>query len=399
MLLIALVLMTTVPACGTLTPPGPDTLQTIVFINDGNIWQIAGKDPPKQLTTGGNANHVRISSDGQKVAFTTFDSATLSAELRVVDSDGGGETVLLSQAQLDSLYPPDAAIHHAPYDLAFIPGTQILLFTTMDVLEAPGLFLHEDVVQVDAENGAFSILLDPGDGGTFAISPDGRKLAISRPASISLANVDGSDLLPDVLTYPEVPTDSELIYRAAPVWAPDSNELGVAIPSPIPFGPGVSGTIWRIPSDGETPTELATIEGKFFSLTSTAPFLSSDLLKVAFFHETTSFNVFDLYIANSDGTEGTLYATDVTSWQGWAPDNQHFVYTTGAMDLQLGLVGTPPVALGAGRDLRWMSDNSFLYLSGVVESWALMQGQLGSDRTPLVELAGDVIWIDYDFTP
>ncbi|MGD8554287.1 MAG: hypothetical protein PVJ32_02525, partial [Anaerolineales bacterium] len=90
-LLVALVLMTTVPACGTPTPPGPDTPQAIVFIDDGNIWWIAGTKPPQQLTPGGNANHVRISSDGQKVAFTTFDSATLSAELRVVDSDGGGE--------------------------------------------------------------------------------------------------------------------------------------------------------------------------------------------------------------------------------------------------------------------------------------------------------------------
>jgi hypothetical protein len=69
------------------------------------------------------------------------------------------------------------------------------------------------------------------------------------------------------------------------------------------------------------------------------------------------------------------------------------------MDLQLGLVGNPPTALGAGRDLRWMTDDSFLYLSGAVESWTLMKGQLGGDPTPLVELTGDLIWIDYDFVP
>ena len=89
-------------------------------------------------------------------------------------------------------------------------------------------------------------------------------MAISRPTSISFANVDGSGYLPDVHTFPNVITYSEFLWGPPVRWASDSASVGLAMPGEEPFLPTSYGDMWIIPADGSPATLLGTIIGKFY---------------------------------------------------------------------------------------------------------------------------------------
>jgi hypothetical protein len=370
---------------------------TIAYTNGGNVWFIEGTNPPIQLTSGGNADDVSISDDGQRVAFTTYDNMTGNTELRVVHSDGTGETVLLSQAQLDALYPLGDALHNLLHRRAFMPCTHNLLFNTRATFEGPGLATHDNVLLIDVDSATLTTLLNPGDGGDFTVSPDHAQIAISRPDSISLVNADGTNLRPDLLTITPVITYSEYMWSPYLRWAPGSAAVGLAMPSEDPFAPGISGTIWRIPADGSPPVALATIAGEFFFTQTRYTAISPDFAKVAFERDTATPNIMELYIANVDGTGETLYDTGNISWWNWNPDSTNFVYRTDTGDLRLGRLGAGPMTLGNGTNLRWVNTTRYLYLTGSYGSWTLKLGTLGGADTTLASPAGD--FVAYDFAP
>ena len=386
------------PILPTITPTSPPpSMLRIVYTNGGNIWLIEGANPPTQLTSSGGADQVLISSDGMKVAFIRRVPIDGQAEIRSVNIDGSGETTLLGPAQFDALYPLGAFLHHDLSSIAFVPGTHDLMFNTRAIAEGPGLLKHDDLLLLDADTGILTTLLSPGSGGDFLLAPDGSQVAIITPTGIGLVNSDGTNLRPNLVTYAPVITYSEFQYYAQPVWTPDSGALSVVIPSPEPFAPTTTGTIWRIPADGGSPMNMGTIAGDFyFSQSPGSCLLSSDLTRVAFLRDTATTNIQDLYLADANGSGETLYATGDIQWVGWSPDNIHFIYSLSSpMSLHLGVDSGSPTPIGSCSQLKWIDSTRFLCLSGNYGAWTLMRGEIGGDLTSIVSPSGN--FVSYNF--
>jgi len=313
-----------------------------------------------------------------------------------VNSDGSGDSLLMGPADFDALYPLEGALHHDLSEFEFIPGTHLLLVNTRSIFEGPGLAKHDDLLRIDADSLARTMLLAPGTGGDFTASPDGRYLALTRPDTVEIRLADGSPSGSGVIPYSPVITYSEYAYYAQPVWSADSAGVAVAIPSPDPFAPAPTGSIWRLPTGGSAAL-AGTIAGQFFFFgTGTEPLLAPDLARAAFTRSTTTPNVLSLNIAAADGTGEVLVGTGGVAWAGWAPDAVHFAFSLGdPLSLQLGDVSGAISPLLTGIDVRWFSPTEFLYLSGSMGAWTLQRGRLGAPSTPLASPGGD--FIDYAF--
>jgi hypothetical protein len=390
-------------ATPTATPDVPPAIPTvtpsplrIVYTNGGNVWLIEDIQPPVQLTHTGDAVQVLISSDGMKVVFIRQIAPDTPSEIRSINIDGSGELLLMAPADFNALYTDAMFLYNDFSSIDFVPGTHALMLNTRTIAEGPGLLKFNDLLLLDVDTGLMTTLFPAELGGDFTLSPDGSQTTLTLPTTIGLVNSDGSNLVPNILSYDPVLTYSEFQYYVQPVWKPDSSAFGIAIPSADPLSPASTGSIWRIPSDGSSAMELGTILGDFyFPQVFGAPLLSNNLNRVAFLRETATPNVYDLYLANADGSAQVIYANGDIQWKGWAPDGVHFVYSFGGpFNLQLGVDGGLPSPLGSCIDLKWVDERMFLCLSGSMGSWTLMQGGISSSLSPIVSPAGDFVAFD-----
>ncbi len=377
--------------------PTPEPLLRIAYTDGNNVWFYQAGMAPRQVTTSGGVYGVRLSDDGAWVAFLRRETGSDHGELRAVRTDGSGETVLLTPAALDAFYPP--APHVIGTDVSsmdFIAGTHTLVFNTYAIPEVIGLMNHDDLWAIDVDSGILTSLLPAGSGGDFAISPDGAQIVVVRPDSISLIDVDGSNLRPGLLTFPHVITYSEFLYYPPAVWAADSSAVGFLIPSEDPLGASVSGSVWRIPANGGAPVRLGTINGDCYFPSFGGPLIAPDLARVAFTRPTGTPNVETLFITNADGSGEMSYATGDVEWEGWSPDGMHFAYRLdGPMNLYLGTVGAAPSSLPSGMSLEWVNAAQYLYLTGSGTSWTLMLGSTSGISIPLASLSSPSMAFDF----
>ncbi len=379
------------------TPSGSEGLR-IAYTSGGNVWIIVGENPPRQLSHTQHADRVLLSSDGAVVAYTHNDVDADVFELRVVNADGSGDRLILDQAAFDTLYPPDSAHHFLPSQMTFLSGTHRLLFNTQAAFEGPGSIKNDDVLSIDVDTESLKRLLAPGSGGDFYPSPDGTKLAIIRADSIGLADSDGSNLHPNLLTFTMVMTYSEFTFYPEPVWSPDSSHFAVVIPSEDPLAPNPTSTVWILSVDGSPPAQTAFINGQsFFPQAFGAPVIAPDLSKIAFMRSGSEQNEGHLVIADEDGSGEIVYSTGNLRWIGWSPDSSAFVYSVGPKDLKLGATGEPPLPLGTGTQFRWVNSEDYLFLTGNRGDWALMIGSVRAAVEEIVRPVGD--YIAYDFMP
>src|SRR3972149_1914157 len=188
----------------------------LAYTDGGNVAFLAGAGPASHLTAGGGIEQVRLSDDGRRIAYTRRAVLDQPVELRAVNSDGSGDALLMSPADFDALYPLAGALHHDLYKFEFIPGTHTLLINTRSIFEGPGLATHADLLRIDSDTLARTMLLAPATGGDFTISPDGRYLALVRPDTIEIRLADGSPSGSGVITYEPVTTYSDYAHYAQP---------------------------------------------------------------------------------------------------------------------------------------------------------------------------------------
>jgi hypothetical protein len=368
----------------------------VVYTSDQNAWITGEAGPPLRLSDSGDVYDVRITSDGSLVVYARRPALDGPTELWSVGADGTDPRQLLAAADWNSLYDPADFRFNDLGRMDFIPGTHLLLLNTRAVPEGPGLFLYDDLLRLDADSGALERLLAPGEGGGFLPSPDGKKVALIRPTSIGIVNADGGEPHQECITYPTVITYSEYLYYPKPVWSDDSSRLGVALPSPDPLAPGLSGTIWDIEAEPCVGRPLGTLAGDFFFSQFSAPSLSPDLRQVAFARPGEDPTRVDLLTAAADGSGQEVFAAGNLSWQGWAPDSDRFVYTEEATtDLMLGQRGQVPMPLATGHDLRWISETAYLFLSRIEGGWALMRGMLPGPASMLATASGETVAYDF----
>lgn len=372
---------------------GSETLK-IAYINGGDVWYLEESGAPRQLTTGGMIVEVVISSDGRWVTYEWQDPARALSELRAVSTDTGEERVLLSQSDLDSLYPLEDALHIAPSKFEFLPGSHTLLLNTHQIFEGPGLVKNDDLWTIEVESGIHTQMLEPGQGGDFVVSPDGESLALVKPTSIGFVRTDGTGLIPNRLTFPFVITYSEYAYYPIPVWSGESDEVAILIPAEDPFVED-SARVWLVPTSAEPASPLLDLSDfSYFRNSGSPPLISPDLSMVGWLYDSGGSST-DLRLAAIDGSMNITYESGSLSWLGWNPNSQDFVYGSVPKNLFLGQVGAPTQGIGFGGQLRWVDQDRYFYLDELTTTHRFVLADLRGGSAVLDEIAGDTF--DYDF--
>lgn len=263
--------LTSVPTQESATAsPTPSTEQALVvaFVKDGNIqvWdEMTGQS--QTIVNAGDVITVTMSDDGQVIAFLRRSRAQLAenewfeqSALWAVDRNGGNPRELVSAeslrqrlnvAQRDSTNIPQ---------MEWIPGTHRLLFSGWKYLvqaEGESHAIPEGLYLVDTDTLTDTQLIPAGNYLHFAVSPDGQQIALMSFTGLSFMNVDGSNIRSDALPYPQVGQAAPLFPTG--VWTQDSRAFVMtgSFESDPRFN--INFTVWRVPVDGSSPVELATI--------------------------------------------------------------------------------------------------------------------------------------------
>ena len=352
-----------IPATPTPTPyptPVVSGLQ-VFFVKGDNLWQSQDDGPVTPLAPAGKAYNPALSSDGKVVAFLR-PTGDQHYELWAVDTGGDNERRLVSSEIMDTL-DQDKQSENArginPFQFAWVPGTHTLMFNTVEIIEGPGVLLLDDLRLVDADSLAFSTLLPAGEGGGFVFSPDAKQIALLTRHAISLIDVNGENLRPNLLTYSLISTYSEYPYYPSPVWLPDASALLVVIPPTEPLAePRLPSALWKIPADGSPAVRLV----DFLTVPPFAeePAFSPDVQRLAYLRETgePAENLRQLYLMNSDGAGETLiHSAVMLDFVSWSPDSRHFLFTVGEnQETMLGSVDASftPLKFGeTGASVSW----------------------------------------------
>lgn len=374
---------TSEPQAG-LIPTATSGMQVLAYLLvDENLWIYQDGGEPRPMTSSGDVRTISAAHDGAWVAFVRS-ADQLHYSLWAVRADGSGERELVSAAEFDAIPRPPEAIALSVGEMQWVPGAQMLAFSTRPFFEGPGPASSEDLWLVNVETGERRQLLAPGEGGSFTFSPDGQQIALARADAISLINRDGSNRRERVLTYPPVQTYSEWIYYPDVRWAADSSALRVVIPPEAALErPEEPATIWSIPVDGSAPRQLSSVVARPL----TYPQLSPDGTQVAYLRAAggqAETNRNELHIASADGDQDVLYLTnDLLMFEGWAPDSQQFVFSVPVdpVRIYLGRVGETPQALNDTPNMlnvQWLDEDRFLFVTRTMESVELRQGSAGT---------------------
>jgi len=394
------------PTLAPTLPPAPQPLR-VAYVKDNNAWIWTEGVGAMSLTASGGIQDVRISDDGQVVAYVR-EIIPFRPEILAINSDGSGERILVSSADFLATYsgsPGDAPSGIGVYHMGWKPGSHALYYNTRPLFEGPGLGSYDDLRTVNADTLAKATLFNPGEGGMFYFSPDGDQLAIVTPTSISLADADGSNLRPNVLTFGSVITYSEYLYYPHPVWAADSSALRVAIPPADPMLVPLNPTgLWYIPTDGSPAVFSGNILALPFAWPDTA--ISPDLGRVGYAMPVgiPTDNLRELHLANADTTGDTVYiGGESAEFIGWLPNSTQFVFVVrgsgAARGTHVGSVGGGYTTLSTDptlmRDITWVDNTHFLYLWNNSGAWELRYNELGGVGSTLLDTGQ--IW-SYDYS-
>ncbi len=397
-----------------------------------NVWLWKeGEAEAVPLTKDGGVGDVRISDDGEIVAFTRGDGLWM---VRASGADEGSPTEerqLVSAEDFAAMEARDPELEVALNRFEWIPGTHILAFNTQLRMEI-GLVLNDDLHLVDADTLERTALLPPGEGGEFTYSPDGRQIAIVTAGLITLVDTDGSNRR-EVLTYTPVATHSEVRYYARPVWAADSSALRVVIPPVDPLTqPSADASVWHINTDGRPATLLRHIPMAQLSWSA----FSSDLRYIAHLYMEPSGQaprsellITDLELdatityfprtggeagATSPDDETIVYSPMAGEIYGWAPGPAHvdgerlfaFLAQTDPelpFQAQIGQLGGDLVpAYGEAEvviDVRWVDADRYLFLAQGARGWTILLGEIGGPVTGVAGVAGSMPAYDFAAPP
>ena len=228
----------------TLTPE-PTTLR-VVYSRAGEIWIWNQGGQPLKLSNTGIDVQPRISSDGKIVVFAR------NNELYAINPDGSGLRKIVSKEYLSEYRPANHKWIWADcYE--WMLDTHILYFTTMIQLADEGVPLYQfDLHRVNVDTGEVSIVLSAGEGGIPYFSPNGQSLAVARPDSISIANVDGSDWR-NALSFEQVVGSDNWTFIPVLVPLPDGSGFRLVVPAHDSLSdPDELSEFWHIPLHEES---------------------------------------------------------------------------------------------------------------------------------------------------
>jgi dipeptidyl aminopeptidase/acylaminoacyl peptidase len=342
---------------GTNVPLPPASNLVVVYVSEGNLWLWRENGVPEQLTSAGQDDNPRISSDGQVVVFTRGN------ELLAIDTDGSSERKIVTQAYLDS-FKTTGVVSVRPRRYEFIPGSHRLLFDIIGLGDAFP-YTYYDLHLVDADSPVPARIRGENEGGgLWAFSPDGQWLAIAAADSLRLMRPDGSDYRV-LFKFKLISTYSEWFYFPPLVWMRDSSGLYTVIPAAAALdNPDEPSRFYFIPLKGD-PARLA--EFKAAPVWISMPQISPDGSRVAYMRQ--SGENLELHVIDASTSDRLFTSAPAASFGllGWNPNSKDFTYfNTSTNNVWIARFDSPAVPLGDTPELtslRWINDRRFLFIN------------------------------------
>jgi len=375
----------------------------------GNLFVENAGEAPLQLTHSGDNSHFLFSEDGERLIFfhkhdPLYFDLFPAMDIYSIRIDGTQEKLLVSNNLLESLGFGYNEFTRS-ISLTYVPGSQQALFSTVQSNEQLATLwpYHDntkrnlDLISVNIVTGELKILLPPGKGGNFVISPDGRMVAVQASGHIDVIDIDGRMIHQNLVTYTPT-TPHELTPDM--FWMEDSAELLVTLPIDpvyqytraectqdvaarglwrytIKEGAGVQ-TLLTPPPIGES-----NYFGYFVSFS-----VSPDGNWILYEYYESPGCLTDetvtpgRYLGNLREGTARLYASHSSPL--WSSDSKHFVYEVwkqGFQGLFLGSVDEPPVFLDVSKDylLGWADPTHYMAYYLVDGSIVGMLGEIGGE--------------------
>ncbi len=405
LLLAAVVLLPTGAVVQDETP-----VLTVAYVTEEGLWlwQEGGE---ARLIVAGDVQQPLLSPDGVRVAYRSMLTERGDDLWIVGTGEGDAEAMAITSDDI-STDDERRAINQIAWS-----GDVTLYFNTMSVLpDTLYTFAKNDLWGVAIETGEIKPLLAPGDGGQFAVSPDGAHVAVTRPGryheaqtpgAVNLFDAQGASRV-DALTFPGVSTASEYEFYPHPHWFPDGSAFRVAIPDPDAVyayenTPPVA--LWEVSVEGEA-RQIGAAPADYFSVVFNEAFWSPDGAHIVYTQRVgaPTENRMALCIAGGDGSnpachdEGTVGAYAPL---GWVPDGSAFVYRIDTAD------ATSMWTLTSGGDrqpfpgepaleLAWVDVETYVYIASVEGKFALRVARLGGDAETIATVEG---WPAFSVSP
>lgn len=301
----------------------PGGTLAVAWTVDGNVGTWHEGDPAPQTISVGDAIAPYLSPDGSRVAFTGgrefLPSALWLAE------PGGEPRQVMSGGALDG-----ALIAQAAWQ-----DNDTLVFSSTLLAGPLGANPQDDLYQLDVNSGALNQLRAAGQGGAFAISPDGAYIATvyagafdeagnpTADGQIRVMARDGADER-TLHTFTPIATGSPNRYYPELYWLPDSSGLYVAIPPADIVLSGGETALWRLPLAGEA-AKIGMVDTPYFQ----PPKWSADRTLLTYGDTPT--------LANADASSPTALAEAALFGPfRWAQMGSSFVYASGPASLVVG---------------------------------------------------------------
>lgn len=382
------------------TPTGstfliPSLTLKLVYKKEGDIWYWEEGQPHLRLTDQGDATLVAISDDGSQVAFAReLDYG--SRELWAVNTDGSGARVLVDSATFQDMTFYEEDLTGAPLQLDWVPGTDLVVFSTRIIDEGPGMIPKHELRTVDALSRTMTVLADIENGGKFSISPDGRMIAMALPGRISLVNPDGSGLR-ELYSFSHIDTGSEWWYYPSLYWTLDSTAVRLIQPPEHPMlNSDLPTRVMHLPLDGSAPRVLG--EVLTIPVFYAQAMLSPDARQLAYVGP----GAFGdpgagiLYYASADGSGAAPYDEGQIILYTWLPDNRLFIYSVNGLNKIGSTIGEkiPLRVPGPLLKVKFVDPSRFLYVSRGEGNQQLWLGHLDGTGELITESSAV---IEYDF--
>ncbi len=301
------------------------------------------------LFDGGDANRLFLSPDGEHVAFTRGVEGH-SQSLWVVGLNGEEAVEWAGSAALNRNPDPEGGVREIAR-VAWLDA-QTILWNTAMVYPFAGV-KNDDLWRADLTTGAATQVLPDGQGGDFAISPDGRRIALVTPGwygqeqgAIRLVDPQGEPVgIP--FTFEAVSTASEYAFYPAVHWLPDSSALRVAIPQPdliygLPNGEIPPTALWELYVGGAA-AQIGAVDATFFG----QPRWSPDGAWLIYMRQVgpATDNTHEIILARGDGSDPQVVragAIGALEQPTWTPDGRYFFTAGEPGETWLGAPGAAP---------------------------------------------------------
>jgi len=231
----------------TLTPTTPPTpILTVVWVKNGDLyaWRENNPTPLKIAATG--IIQPFLAPDGNRVAFIRGQQGDKSS-LWAVGIDGTGEQQLVKPEALKSIRGG-----HPQIDQVKWLDDQTVYFDTIQHYDS-GDVRDDDLYRATLGSSDPQLILPPGAGGDFALSPDGQQIAVIRAGiydtqkgQIALLDPLGAKVV-NKLTFTALSAPSDPPFYPPLAWSDNSTFVRV----PIPNRDNDRVALWRVPIEGD----------------------------------------------------------------------------------------------------------------------------------------------------